>query len=392
MKRIFFVLTIILMIAGCGLRHHTQSPFLLTAKHPQKVTLLVPLHGPLAGSGQAIKNGFLTAYYYAVQHGQSDSSISIVDTSQGNIANLYKQAVENGAEFIVGPLTKQNVQKLIDWKSLSIPTLALNTVPDYTKFDIQNLYQFGLSSEDEATQMAVKAWHKHPGRAMIIAPNNSWGQNIAKILQDNWQNFGGTIAITLLYDNKGSLKKQISHTLNIDLSQNNAKNLQRILWRKYKFIPRCRQDIDVIVLIAPPKDARQIRPLLQFYFAGNIPVYSTSIIYSGIVRPNLDRDLNGITFCVMPWLLESPTKLPKILPILRNQILTVWPNSYKRYNRLYALGIDSYYLMLNLNRLLRSPAKGIAGASGTFYIDNYRHIYRQLDWARMINGKPYLIS
>ena len=379
-------------MSGCSLFSRTQSPFTLTTEHPQKVTLLVPLHGPLAGSGQAIRNGFLAAYYYAVQHGQSDSSITVVDTSQGNVKDLYKQALKNGAEFIVGPLTKSNVQRIIDLGSLSVPTLALNTVPNYTKFDIQNLYQFGLSSEDEATQMVTKAWQDHPGRAIIIASNNSWGQGMAKIVQDSWQNFGGEIAATLLYDNKWALNKQISHILNIDLSQRNANSLERVLWEKYKFIPRRRQDINTIFLIAQPKDARQIRPSLQFYFAGSIPVYSTSIIYSGTPQPNLDRDLDGIIFCDIPWLLENPNKLPSVLPALQNEIIATWPNSYKRYARLYALGIDSYYLMLNLNRLLRDPATGIAGASGTFYIDNYRHIYRQLDWARMRNGVPNLIS
>ncbi len=388
--KILILITISLIITSCAHRPGTQSPFILTPKHPQKVALLVPLSGPLAESGNAVKNGFLAAYYYALQHGQSDSSISITDTGQTNIEYLYKQAVENGADFIVGPLTKQNVQTIINWRSISIPTLALNTVSNYKKSDIPNLYQFGLSSEDEALQVTTKAWQEHPNRAMIIAPNNDWGQAMAKILQDSWQNFGGTIATTVLYDNNSPFKAQISSALNIDSSQNNANELQRILWTPYKFTPRRRQDINVILLIAPPKEARQIRPLLQFYFAGDIPVYSTSIIYSGIQQPNLDRDLDGIVFCDMPWLLEDDNKLPPILPELRSQILSLWPESYKHYIRLYALGIDAYYLMLNLDKLQQNPTTGIAGATGTFYIDNYRHIYRQLDWAQMRNGIPVL--
>jgi outer membrane PBP1 activator LpoA protein len=377
-------LIVINLITNCA--HKPNIPTFTTSNQPRKITLLVPLHGNLAGSGEAICDGFLAAYYYSLQHEGSDSSIEIIDTSQGDIKALYSNAVTNGADFIVGPLTKQNVQAIAGQKSLPVTTLALNTISNY---NITNLFQFGLSSQDEALQVVKRAWAEHPGKALIIAPDNDWGQNMASTLQNTWQSFPGTITATLFYDDQTSLNKQIQHILNVDLSQNNATTLRKILWKEFKFIPRRRQDIDVILLIAPPKQARQIRPLLQFYFAGDLPIYSTSMVYSGIPQPHLDRDLDGIIFCDMPWVLRDVTTLPQILPILRDEITKLWPNSYKRYTRLYALGIDAYYLMLNLNKLMQYPYNGIAGATGIFYIDNYQHIYRQLDWAQIRDGIPY---
>lgn len=388
MNKILVLILIIAinLITSCALQHN--GPAFSTSNQPQKITLLVPLHGNFAHSGKAIRDGFLAAYYYSVQHEGPDSSVEIMDTSQGDIKTLYNYAVTNGANFIVGPLTKQNVQAIASQNPLPVTTLALNTISNYT---VSNLFQFGLSSQDETLQVVKRAWTEHPGKALIIAPDNTWGQSIARILLNTWQSFQGTITTILLYDYQASLNQQIQRILNVDLSQNNAKTLKKILWEKFKFIPRRRQDIDVIFLIAPPKQARQIRPLLQFYFAGDLPIYSTSVIYNGMPQPRLDHDLDGIIFCDMPWVLRDATSLPQTLPILRDEITKLWPYSYKRYTRLYALGIDAYYLMLNLNKLSQNPYNGIIGATGTFYIDNYQHIYRQLDWAQMRRGMPYFL-
>ncbi|KPJ67994.1 MAG: hypothetical protein AMJ43_00830 [Coxiella sp. DG_40] len=389
MSKKFFILTSLIaisLITSCA--HKPNVTAFTTTNHSQKIALLVPLHGNLAGSGQTIRDGFLAAYYYSMQHGGTNSSVEIIDTSQSDVKTLYSKAVSDGSDFIVGPLTKQNVQVIANQKTLPVTTLALNTVDNNNS--VSNLFQFGLSSRDEALQIAKRAWEEHPGRALIIAPNNIWGQNSASVIQNSWQSFQGTTTAILLYDDQISLNKQIQHILNIDLSQNNAATLQMVLSKEeFKFIPRRRQDFDLIFLIAPPKQARQIQPLLQFYFAGNLPIYSTSAIYSGIPQPHLDHDLNGIIFCDMPWVLQGSTSLPENLFALNNEISELWPNSYKRYIRLYALGIDAYNLTSNLNQLVRYPNNGIIGTTGIFYIDNNQHIYRQLYWAQMRDGIPY---
>jgi outer membrane PBP1 activator LpoA protein len=390
-KKILGLIIIFLVIGGCANKPNVQTPFTTAKEHPQQVALMVPLHGELGDSGKAIRNGFLAAYYYSLQHGQSKTKIKIIDTSSGDIPSLYQQAIDNSATFVIGPLTKQNVQSLVNLGSLSVPTLALNTVDNYQQYNVSNLYQFGLFSLDEANQVAMQAWQEHPGRALIIAPTGDWGARMVNAVQNTWQSLGGDVSGVTLYDENQNFNNQVQHALNVDLSQTNAQDLQKIIWRKFKFIPRRRQDIDVIFLIAQPKPARQIRPLLQFYFAGDIPVYSTSVVYAGIPQPDLDHDLDGVEFCDIPWLLQDTNKLPPILPELRQQITTLWPSSYQRYTRLYALGIDSYYLMLNLHKLINKPDAGIEGASGIFYIDSHNHIFRQLDWAKMQNGVPHLV-
>lgn len=385
------ILLVVVLFAGCARQPQLQTPISSEVNYPQQVAIMLPLHGSLAGNGQATLNGFLAAYYDYLQHEPLNVSLDIVDTSQGSVRVLYKQAVKNGAIFVVGPLTKQNVHALAH-HSLSVPTLALNTVDNYQKLNVDYLYQFGLSSEDELKQVASKAWVEHPGRALLIAPNSVWGRNATKTLQTSWETAGGKIATTLLYKDGDDLDTRVKQALNVDISQANAKQLAQILRQDLKYNPRRRQDINAIFLIAPPPQARQIRPLLAFYFAGNIPTYSTSLVYYGIPRPSADRDLEGVIFCDMPWTIQDSWTLSDTLSNLHNQVIQYWPESYKNYNRFYALGIDSFYLMLKLNVLATNPQQGIAGATGTLYMDQYRHIYRQLEWAKMRDGTPLLLS
>ncbi len=52
----------------------------------------------------------------------------------------------------------------------------------------------------------------------------------------------------------------------------------------------------MVFLLSYPSKARQIMPLLKYYYAGDVPVYATSSVYTGGVNVMKDRDLNGIIF------------------------------------------------------------------------------------------------
>jgi outer membrane PBP1 activator LpoA protein len=356
---------------------------------PHNIVLLVPLSGNLAESGQAIQNGFLTAYYYTQQYSKTDATVNLVDAAKGNLLSLYQQAVSDGADFIVGPLTKNDVGTLAKKSSLPVTTLALNTIDNYQNKVVNNLYQFGLSAQDEALQVADKAWHDHPGRALIITPDSEWGNNLLGIIKNRWQSLGGSVIATLTY-NDNNLMQQIQHVLNVDLSQNTGKSLQTGLNEKVNFIPHRRQDVDVILLVGFPQEARQIKPLLNFYYAGDLPVYATSAIYSGIAQPNLDRDMDGIIFCDLPWALNN--NLSPSLQAIKDQVIKTWPDSYNANSKLYALGVDAFFMALNFNQLLDKPEAGVSGATGTLMLDKYNHIYRKLDWAQIKNGTPVILA
>lgn len=87
-----------------------------------------------------------------------------------------------------------------------------------------------------------------------------------------------------------------------------------------------------------------------------------------------DKDLDGIIFCDMPWVFQHQMGT-------RN-----WPEQLNSYNRLYALGMDSFALASQLNQLLLFPAMGIHDKSGVLYLNRSQQVARVPAWGRFKGG------
>ncbi len=73
------------------------------------------------------------------------------------------------------------------------------------------------------------------------------------------------------------------------------------------------------------------------------------------------------------------------------QIYRTWPNSSKQFNRLYAFGVDAYFILPYLNWLRSSSNAHIQGATGELYMNEQNQIVRILSWARFKRGIPRLL-
>ncbi len=145
-----------------------------------------------------------------------------------------------------------------------------------------------------------------------------------------------------------------------------------------------RQDADMIFLATSPEIARQVKPLLDFYYAEDLPVYATSSIYTGMPAPNEDQDLNGIQFCDMPWVLQQSSQLQEIHHVMEK----LWPASINRSPRFFALGMDAYQLATQLGKLQSLPSYGISGFTGRLKLNNHQRIQRELICAKFELGIP----
>jgi len=377
---IFPLLTVIILLTGCATSPE-RAEFALP-NPPEKVTLMVPLSGAYADSGKAVRDGFFAAYYYDKQQNTSVPNINIVDTNSGNVRMLYQQAVSQGANFIVGPLLRSNLQAI---SSFSVPTLGLNWLQANETH--QNLYQFGLSPMDETNQVVKKMDADGRTHVLIIVPNNDWGTRIENNFAAQWQALNKNIIGVLKYTSQQALNKNIASLLNVDQAYGNEWQLKQILNQKIRFIPRRRQDFDAIFLAAPPAQAKQIVPLLRFYYVHDIPIYATSSIYDGVPNPHYNRDLDGVMFCDMPWVLLANDQLPPAVAQIRTQLQNLWKQNFNQYPRLYALGVDAYFIVSEFNQLAPSASQGIQGATGALYLTNDRYIVRELVWAKMENGR-----
>ena len=345
----------------------------------QKVALLLPLTGKYATSGNAVRNGFVAAYY---ADNNSKPQLDIVDTNKGKVENLYKQAIANGAQMVVGPLIQNNVATIAK-HDVPVPTFALNNVKTKTK----NLFQFSLSPSDEARQIATRAWRFQHQNALIIMPNNRWGQTVAQAFANKWQSLGGKVAATATYTNIGSLKSVIRHALNIDQSYARKYKLQQLTGSSLRMVPQRRNDIDMVFVISNPAFAKQIKPLLNFYFAGSLDTYALSTSFD---QNNNSSDISGMVFADEPWIINNQQLSPR-LKDLASSINSTWPGQSNNLKRLNALGVDAYDLTSNLTRLQYFSAFGLPAASGVLFLDPNNGIVRQLNWATISHGKVRLL-
>ena len=359
---------------------------LSTPSLPRKMFLLLPITGKFGENGTAIRNGFMAAYYAYQTDVKNPTSVHIIDTSDGDIAEHYQKAIRDGADFVIGPLTKTHITQLSKIRRLEVPTLALS---DISGLVMPNLYHFGLSQHEEAAQVATHAYQDGHRNAIIIAPETEWGQSVAWRFQQRWRAMGGSIADKLAFNNTKDLGEDIRKLLHVNSSESRAKDLQKILKQNVRFVPRRRQDVDMIFLVSNSKQARNIMPMLKYYYADNLPVYSTSIIYNGVPKQHDDHDLDQIQFTEMPWVLN---KLPKELKDIQNKSKIIWSKSFQKNPKMYALGVDAYFLASRINQMSLFPHLGINGATGTLYLSPNQHVYREVSWAKMKNGKATLFQ
>lgn len=356
-------------------------------RRPNHLAILLPMSGPYANAARALREGFMAAYYQ--QPAESRPRLAFYDSSNSaDTWPLYQQAVDAGAEMIIGPLNKEGVAQMARAGELEIPVLALNQIPPEVAPPV-DLYQFGLSPEDEARQVAERAWLDGHTQAVVLTPRGRWGERIFEAFRNRWERLGGLLAEHQSYDAKeNDFAHPIRALLNIDESYARKRDIQRLLGEKLEFEPRRREDADFIFLAAKSQKARQIRPQLQFHHASGLPVYSTSHIYSGKPAPRDDQDLEGIKFPDIPWLLVAGGDDP----LSRENLAKLLPESQNRYRRLYAMGIDSFRLLPHLARLQTTSRETLDGNTGNLYLDEINQIHRQLVWAEMHKGTPRIIG
>ncbi|MCK5872876.1 MAG: penicillin-binding protein activator, partial [Methylococcales bacterium] len=307
---------------------HSQTLTQLLEKYqqillkPAKIAVILPRSGPYTSAAKAIREGLISAYY--AQNNPEKAVIQFYDSKLDSPWNLIQQAMNDGADRIIGPLDKKNLQQLVQQShQFDIPILALNHLPEHGNA-IENLYEFSLRPEDEVEQVADSAWFDGHQHALILVPNTPFGQRLEHHFTEHWLTLGGEVVATQSYNPK----------------QNDYSNTIKRLLRSKRSAgsgESTSSEADFIFLVAHPKQARLIQPQLQFYGSA-LPLYATAHIYKRRGNSARDHDLDGITFCDIPWLIDgsqpSSVQQPPAL-----------------YLRLMALGFDAYNIIDRLHRL-----------------------------------------
>jgi outer membrane PBP1 activator LpoA protein len=346
------------------------------------IALLLPVTGRAAGAALSVRDGFMTAYYQLPA--DQRPRVHVYDTGTQSVAQALAQASSAGADFIVGPLTREEAIAAADFPGPRAPLLALNFLPA-ERPPPPRFYQYALSPEDEARLAARRVLEDHHRRGVALIPAGDWGTRVLGAFRQELLSGGGDlISVGVIETGRTDYSDTITEVLRINESNARCHRLESILGTKLQFEPRRRNDIEFIFSPAQANIERLLRPQLRFHYAGDIPTYATSDAFEPDVRAN--EDLDGLMFPDMPWMLGGD-----LADAVRAATQAAWPLGGARRGRLFAFGFDAFRLAQALRRGGASDAVSVDGLTGRLSLDPERRVRRDLGWAQLHNGELHLL-
>jgi outer membrane PBP1 activator LpoA protein len=324
-------------------------------KVPQQIALLLPSDGNFAAASESVREGFFAAYIDAGHNHAPRPSVRVYNshgTADGAVKG-YQQAVSEGAQLVVGPLTRGEVAAVFSQKTLAVPLLALNH-PDDKQLPGNDISEFGLLPETEGAEAADHLAEGGLKHAYVLVSGDDFAQRAASAFKAEFAARGGTLV---------SMNTLTSFTSALaGLSFDNAAS-------------------DAAIFISMrPSQARLLIPQLAVANV-HLPVFATSHVYEGADNAGANRDLEGVEFSDAPWLFNAQPGLPN-----HDDVAAQLPAAQGSAARLFAFGMDAWNLVPYLDWLRAHPGSYLPGASGQLTADQFGRIRRVLIWAKFQDG------
>ena len=349
----------------------------------RQIALLLPLEGEYLSPSKNFIEGFLNGYFNSLKTNKDNrQTIKIFNSSEDGILNSYQDAMKLNPQIIIGGFRQSEAKDLLSLETYEIPTIILNDFDQLNYPERENLFFFSNSQGDEISHIISDMWYRGIQSVIVITPDHLWGLQASEAFQSGWVARGGNILDTVIFNqDTRDFTDLLKRPLHIDTSEKRGLFLKRFVNSKLDLSSRRRNDIDGIVLFAYSDKARQIKPALNYLFANDIPVYSSSRIYNDVEEPNLYRDLDDIKFAGMPWSLEGSLQ----------QELNIDETLHPEYRQLYTRGFDSFLLSQNLREPSFAQNIPLLGATGVLRLKN-NMVTKDPYWYQFKNGSKIEIQ
>jgi outer membrane PBP1 activator LpoA protein len=375
------------------------------AFQPQRIGVILPLSGSFKTLGEAVQLGLIsanTSTTSAVNSTASNNSAANADAAEpapviaaGRSLVFIDSALPAAeiaaalelaqVEFVIGPLLREDVDKVQSLPNWRWPTLFLNSKQNSDAAPVADQFYFSLSAEDEAAQMVDLFRQKHYQHPILISAQNPISQRMAQHFQQMWQQNGGNVVESYTYNNQEELRTLINTFLETAASTERVKELERLTGRSVKAEMHSRLDIDAIYLLADPAQTRLVKPFIDVTVsptAPALPVYASSRSHSLAIDRTDIRDLAGLTMTEMPWLVPQPKK-----SALRTEYETLFAEQDETQQRLFAMGHDALTLVGRLKQQQMFPSLVYHGLTGSLRLTPQQAVQRQLTVATYRGGK-----
>ncbi|AMF98309.1 penicillin-binding protein activator [Vibrio harveyi] len=353
-----------------------QNILSLEIVKPNNTALLLPLTGKFAPQAQLIRDGFI----FAMMNDQTrdpSATLTVIDTHAYSADQIKQRLINENIDFVVGPLQKENVEKLqatLDGSEtgVKIPTLALN-IPEEVQAGTDMCY-LALSPEQEVAQAAKYLFSQGYQFPMILAPNGAYGQRVVEAFNEEWSKYSSNKVATSYFGDKRQLQKNINGVFGLQESQQRIAQMQSLMRISLESQPRSRRDVDAVYIVARSSELTLIKPFIEVAInpdAKPPKLFSNSRSNSGGATY---EDLSGVAYSDIPMLINPD-------PTIAAQMNELWPDQSNMEKRLEALGMDAYKLLGELPQMKLLPGYSVDGQTGVLSINNNCVVQRELDWA-----------
>lgn len=256
------------------------------------------------------------------------------------IRQIYLQAVKN-ADYVIGPLLRNQVQQLLMLPSIPIPTITLSMLntDHHARITKPNMMMMGISLEDEASQLAQWiAGSAVQGGVYLIGAETLWQQRMMHAFKQQAHSDGLTVK---------TIQFAVHH------NQIDEKDILQLKTQIQKDHPAA--------IVMATNHMQTIQLLKQL--PKTIPVWGTSALNLISDHQQHQAIFEGIRF------LDIPAQTGHHHMVMRHYTMPdqSWPMVlYGDQFRLYALGVDAYRVV---SALIRQSHVEIAGMTGDLTIN-----------------------
>lgn len=322
---------------------------------PERLAVLLPLSGPLAAAGQSVRDGLLAAYYAEPRR---RPMVRFYDTAAaGGLQTALDQATADGAQMLVGPLSRDEVNALFATPELALPAVALNRG---THPPTPGSASFALAPEDEGVAAAQRLLERGLRRALVVTQADDTASRAVAAFRQAFTRRGGEIAGVVTVDPG---------------NPDYVPALQAAVQAAGGLRP------EALFLALKASEARLLSSQVEPAGLGGVPRVATSLILSG-ANLRMDVELDGIEYPELPWLIGLRGGFPDA-DALGNTL----PSAQGGGARLFAFGMDAWRLAAHLDKLVTDPGAELRGATGELSLDAEGHVQRQPAWAVFSGGR-----
>ena len=326
---------------------------------PVKLAVLLPLSGQLSTASAPVRDGLLAGYYGETRRRPEINFFDTAGTPAGAV-DAYAKAVAAGADFVIGPLGRDEVTAVFRDSGLTVPILALNRGADAPP--PAGNAGFSLAPEDDGIIAAEYLLSREHRTALVIGGNDDNGRRSANSFRQRFTERGGKVTDTLSV-------AEIPGNLSTNLAA------------------AAQHGVDAVFLAVKGGTARAIAPQLALAGLAGKSRVGTSQLISGTGKPEQDVALDGIVYPTEVWTARGLAGLPAASTLGANL-----PTARGPAARLFAFGYDAWMLTAYLEKLATGNNVQLKGATGGLSLDGFGNVIRTPAWSTFNGGRTAPIA